>query len=847
MSRSETLEKPAWPILVAALFAAACFSYGFKTFGRPLLDPELRWLVAGHGLLAGLTDSWIASVAGDGLMRAPFLFAAALTVPLGILSLPRPRSSRGILAGSLVLLALPGLGPAVARLGTYGLAALLAAACLLLGARGTRPCAIAIALLAAAALVLDPGAVVVPLGALCGLLALSRLRAARARVLIVAASAAAILALSKARLPLPWIPEGAKPSAYWLQACALILGAALMAAGQLVARDRGTTQTSAQSAGAGILLACVAWLAVPALREISIAPLAGVLVVPALGMAWGASARSWVRLAAGLGVLLSLASWFIAARAPVPAVPLREAALAMQTAHPGATELLAGPGLSYGAVAHAARPLGLRVVESATTDSPAMLERVRARTTRREAEAIEARLGRRYFAGYGTATGEGGSIRWAVYEKLQLHVRKGGARPNIAIVSVDTLRADHLGVYGYGRPTSPGIDRWSKGAMVYETALSTASETAPSFASLHTGRLPASHGLRTNHEQINPGNWTLARILKEAGYETAAFVSSFVLTSENCRLDLGFDLYDETLDAVEDQPIRLAPSLARAVEEWLSAKSGVASPWFLWVHTIDPHGPYTPLEEFRGTFREGPSQTLSREKIPDYQWLGTLNYYDYVDGYDAEIRQTDKYVGEIIERIEQLTSPEGTILIFVADHGEAFGEHGKYFRHGWSVHVEEIHVPLIIKDLRSPHSARIPQPVSLVDVAPTILALLGIEPGLPMDGMTLDARVARGDPIFSGWKPGEIMALQGTWKAMAKYRDPDDGRLEVYDLASDPGESHPVSRASAAQAGLLMAIHDAMSGDSLTVAAQKALLREQQESLDPEAIEKLRSLGYIGP
>ena len=491
------------------------------------------------------------------------------------------------------------------------------------------------------------------------------------------------------------------------------------------------------------------------------------------------------------------------------------------------------------------------MVESASIDTPAVLERVRARVSRREAEVLQVRLGWRYFSRYGTATGEGGSIRWAVYEKLQLHVRQGGARPNIAIVSVDTLRADHLGLYGYGRPTSPGIDRWSQGALVYETAMSTASETAPSFASLHTGRLPASHGLRTNHEQIDSGNWTLARILKQAGYESAAFVSSFVLTSENCRLDLGFDLYDETLDAMEinrnDRPIRLAPALHGAVESWLSRRQAGGPPWFLWVHAIDPHGPYTPLPEFKGTFRSEGGPTLSREMIQDYQWLGTLDYDDYVDGYDDEILQADAYLTKIIDRIEGMPDPDGTILIFVADHGEAFGEHGKYFQHGRSVHVEEIHVPLIIKDLRSPRSARIAQPVSLVDVAPTILALLGIEPGLPMDGMTLDARVARGDPIVSGWKPGEIMALQGTWKAMAKYRDPNDGRLEVYDLASDPGEIHPLSRTWAAQADLLMAIHNAISGDSLTVAAQKALLREQQESLDPEAIEKLRSLGYIGP
>jgi len=378
-----------------------------------------------------------------------------------------------------------------------------------------------------------------------------------------------------------------------------------------------------------------------------------------------------------------------------------------------------------------------------------------------------------------------------------------------------------------------------------------ASETAPSFTSLMTGRLPVSHGVRSNYEPIDPGTWTLARILHEAGYETAAFVSSFVLTADNSRLDLGFDSFDETFDTVElnrqDRPMRLAPALAGAVEGWLKRRSEAGPPWFLWVHAIDPHGPYTPIEEFRGAFRQGGVQTLSRDAIPEYQWLGTLNYFDYADGYDAEILQTDTYLGPIIEKIQALPSPRGLIVIFLADHGEALGEHGKYFQHGRSLHVEEIRVPLIIKDTESLRSGRIAAPVSLVDVAPTLLSRLKITVDAPLDGIPLDARVAGQVAVVGGYKPGEVMAVQGTRKIMLSFRDRQEPLVELYDIGSDPRERSPLPAGTAAPADLLEAAFRSLSTDPLTAASQKALRHEQWENLDSEAIEKLRSLGYIGP
>ena len=328
-----------------------------------------------------------------------------------------------------------------------------------------------------------------------------------------------------------------------------------------------------------------------------------------------------------------------------------------------------------------------------------------------------------------------------------------------------------------------------------------------------------------------------------------------MLSAENCGLDLGFDEWDETFDVLElnrrDRPIRLAPALSASVLRWLASRRPDDRPWFLWVHAIDPHGPYTPLPGYAGAFTDGPARELPRDKIPPYQWLGTTRYGSYLDAYDAEILQTDEYLGRIVEAIDALRSPRGTILVFVADHGEAFGEHGVYFDHGHSLHVEEIHVPLVIEETGRPRAGRVAQAVSTLDVVPTILGRLGIGSDLPLDGLPLEAREGGEGAVLSNWTPGEVMVQRDRWKLMVRPGAFDRPVTSLYDTLKDPREADPL-QPPPDRPGARDPILDALSREALALIARDPLTpqlgieldREQWQMLESEAREKLRSLGY---
>ena len=331
-----------------------------------------------------------------------------------------------------------------------------------------------------------------------------------------------------------------------------------------------------------------------------------------------------------------------------------------------------------------------------------------------------------------------------------------------------------------------------------------------------------------------------------------------MLSAENCGLDLGFDEWDETFDLLElnrrDRPIRLAPALSASVLRWLASRRPDDRPWFLWVHAIDPHGPYTPLPEFADAFRDSAGRELPRGKIPPYQWLGTSLLGRYVDAYDGEILQTDEFLGRIVEAIDALPSPRGTIVVFVADHGEAFGEHGVYCDHGHSLHVEEIHVPLVIEETGRPRAGRVPQLVSTLDVVPTILDRLGIESDLPLDGRPLEAR-ERGE----GTGSRELDARRGHGRSRPlEAHGPPGGLRPARHEPLRHGEGPARGRSGqppADQNGAPDPVYDSLSREALALIARDPLTpqlgiqldREQWRMLESEAQEKLRSLGYAAP
>jgi arylsulfatase len=316
--------------------------------------------------------------------------------------------------------------------------------------------------------------------------------------------------------------------------------------------------------------------------------------------------------------------------------------------------------------------------------------------------------------------------------------------PHVFLITVDTLRADRLGAYGSRRNLTPQLDALAEASLVFDHAYSTAPLTLPSVSSLLTGRHPAVTGVASNFGIVPETIPTLASRLGSHGWKTGAVVSNFALRPTT-KLDRGFDHYDDRLDSVElnrSQPERIAGDTRAAALRLLDELTATDErPVFLWIHFQDPHGPYTPpdgylertIEAARaepdGSRRLRVASSLSGVgAIPTYQVLGNEREAAfYRASYDAEVLYTDAEIGALLDGIEDRGLLEEAIVIFATDHGEGLGESDYWFAHGEYLIDALVHVPLMI---RAPGVApgRRSDLASLLDVFPTLLGLLGLEP-----------------------------------------------------------------------------------------------------------------------
>jgi Arylsulfatase A and related enzymes len=317
---------------------------------------------------------------------------------------------------------------------------------------------------------------------------------------------------------------------------------------------------------------------------------------------------------------------------------------------------------------------------------------------------------------------------------------------NVILITCDTLRADHLGVYGYARNTSPNLDRFAKDSIRFRHAFSHAPQTNPSFSSLMTSHYPYETKVFTNHYLLRPEVVTMAEILKANGYRTAAINSHFSLR-RGSGFEQGFDEYDDRLeDLVRARRERIAPKTTLAAIKWLEGNYKRKKKFFLWVHYDDPHGPYAPPPPYNTMFLE--RSTLGKKTlpvgsliggIPTYQQLG--NHRDpeyYISQYDGEIRFFDQAFGDLIKKIRDLGLVDTSLLIFTSDHGEGMGDHNYYFTHNALVYNGLIHVPLIIRlPGQSPEVKEIRYPVAHVDLLPTILDTVSISHSKSFRGQNL--------------------------------------------------------------------------------------------------------------
>ena len=271
---------------------------------------------------------------------------------------------------------------------------------------------------------------------------------------------------------------------------------------------------------------------------------------------------------------------------------------------------------------------------------------------------------------------------------------------NLLFIAVDTLRADHLGAYGYGRDTSPRIDAFLESAVTFDDAHSSSSWTLPAFASMMTGLHSSSHGCWKINSVLGQANTTLAEVLAEAGFATAGVVSHVFLRAER-GLAQGFESWNEELVFAmnESHEAISSPPLTERALTLLDELADADRPWFLFVHYFDPHSVYH-----------------AHPRFP----FGA----DAIGRYDSEIAFTDEHVGRLLDRLGELDLEDETIVVFVADHGEEFGDHGR-IGHGETLFVEVARVPMAIR-VPGYTPRRVSDTVSVVDLMPTLLEVLDV-------------------------------------------------------------------------------------------------------------------------
>jgi arylsulfatase A-like enzyme/Flp pilus assembly protein TadD len=382
---------------------------------------------------------------------------------------------------------------------------------------------------------------------------------------------------------------------------------------------------------------------------------------------------------------------------------------------------------------------------------------------------------------------------------------------------VDTLRPDALG-WVAGRNATPALDALARGGVRFPAAVSPAPLTLPAHVSLMTGVLPRRHGVRDNGQVLGRSPATLAEALRAHGYATAAFVSGYTLRAQ-FGLDRGFDHYDDALPAGEDAwRERPAPQTTAAALSWIRSvvRSGHRKPVFVFVHYYDAHDPYAPPARLTGAGPRG--------------------------AYDGEVRYVDEAVGDLRRGLEAMGAGRDLLTIFAADHGESLGEHGED-THGFFVYDATVLVPLVfhLPGRLSPAESR--APARLVDVAPTALDLLGLGGWGPVDGVSLmPALRGREQPVPPAYLESQQPWLGYGWAPLAAIRA--DGlklieapRPELYDLRSDPGEKSDLSGRKPEVARRLMAELRRIEGGAPAAT---------RPAPDPEALERLRALGYSG-
>ncbi len=390
---------------------------------------------------------------------------------------------------------------------------------------------------------------------------------------------------------------------------------------------------------------------------------------------------------------------------------------------------------------------------------------------------------------------------------------------NLLLVTFDTTRPDRIGCYGNDAIGTPSLDSLAAAGVLFSNAIAPAPITLPSHASMMTGLYPLHHGARTNGtSRLTDEHVTLAEILSDQGYATAAVVSAVVLGGQ-FGIDQGFALFEDEMDDRDPARLLLMPqrsadrTTARA-RAWL--RGAAQGRFFLWVHYFDPHFPYEPPQEYLGGRRHP---------------------------YDGEIAFADAQLGSLLQLVEELGLSDRTLVVAAGDHGESLGQHGEP-THAALVYGATMHVPLLMRcGSRLGGGVHVDRTVSLVDLMPTVLSLLGIAAPGGIDGIDLTRPPPDDRPVYvetlevlssMGWAP-QLGVHHGTLKYIL------GARPELYDLAVDPFEQRDLAADRPVGAGAMRRRLTALYGENLEGATARAIHQPSAETLA-----SLQALGYLG-
>ncbi|HEY7699738.1 MAG TPA: sulfatase-like hydrolase/transferase, partial [Vicinamibacteria bacterium] len=391
---------------------------------------------------------------------------------------------------------------------------------------------------------------------------------------------------------------------------------------------------------------------------------------------------------------------------------------------------------------------------------------------------------------------------------------------NVILVSVDTLRADHLSCYGSGKVETPNFDRIAREGVLFERVSTVAPSTLPAHASMLTGLGPLGHGVHDNVGfHLREDVPTLASVLKGAGYRTGGFVGSFAL-SGRFGIGRGFDLYSEGAPKTGGRwiPERRGEEVLGEALAWMELESD--RPFFAFIHFYDPHRPYQP-----------PAAFLPPDARPE----------DESARYAGEIRYVDSLVGKLLAWLDARGLSEDTILVVTADHGESLGEHGED-THGFFLYESTLRVPLLLRAKPLPAGKRVEHLVRLIDIAPTIWELSGTAPPPGVEGVSLASAGGELPPLdLDAYSETFVPRLNYGWSELQGWRRGNfkliqAPRSELYDVDADPGETRNLidERPEVADA-LRNGLDEAKRGKAV-----------EPGPVDERTLSSLRALGYLG-